>query len=85
MTQFSRFLAGCSLLSLFIFPWPLAAFLALLAAPALPLAPLALGLIADALYLPNVHILPLATMLGAAFTLAAYLVHRRLSPGIIGA
>lgn len=68
--------------SLLLFPWMVTAVLALLAAVFVPLLPLALGMLADALYLPP-HAWPLATLAGLIATLAAFLVRRRLSASIM--
>ena len=73
-----------ALLSLFLFPWPLTAALALSTALFVPAAPLALGLAADALYWsPSLHAIPFATIAGAFASALALLVRSRLLPGII--
>ncbi|MBU6321117.1 MAG: hypothetical protein KGI78_03535 [Patescibacteria group bacterium] len=82
MSRFAPLLLALAGLSLCFFPWPAAALLALLAAPAIPAAPAAVGLAADALYLPH-GAFPLATALGALAALLALLVRSRLAPGIL--
>lgn len=65
----------CGFLSLFLFPWPLTAVLAVGASFAFPLAALALGLAADALYYPGTGI-PYATLLGLAVMVFSYFVQQ---------
>lgn len=84
MITFAPLLALLAGVSLFFFPWPVAAALACLAAPAIPAAPIAVGIAADALYLVPGSF-PLATVLGATATIIAILVRSRLSPAIMGA
>jgi len=84
MIKFSPAVLVTAALSLLFFPWPLTAALVALSALAIPAAPLALGLMADALYFtPGLHALPLATIVGALVTTLALFVRSRLSPGII--
>lgn len=72
--------------SLIFLPWPVSAALALFAAPAIPLAPLALGIMADALYFsPGVSLVPLASLVGAVASALALLLRARLASGIIAA
>jgi hypothetical protein len=72
-------------LSPILFPWPLTALLALIAAAVSPLAPLAVGLIIDTLYFSRTASLfvPWATILGAVATLGAFSVHRFLETSIM--
>jgi len=82
MRRYAFAIVGSAFLSLLLFPWPLTALLALLAAPLLPFVPLTLGLVADALYwAPGVF--PLATLLGALTTATAFFVRSRLATGIM--
>ena len=82
MTRFAPLLVILAAISLFFFPWPLTTTLVLLASPVVPVAPLALGLSADALYrTPGVF--PLATLLGACASLLALFVRTRLTQGVI--
>lgn len=86
MIRFAAMLFIGAFLSLFFFPWPIAAVLGAIAAPFLPVVPLALGLAADTLYLaPNasLHTLPIATMIGLAGTIFATLVRRHLETRIM--
>ena len=84
MTKLAPALLLAAALSLVLFPWPLSAALALLMALFIPGAPLALGLVADALYwMPGLHALPLATIAGALTCALALFVRSRLLPGII--
>lgn len=76
------FVLACA--SLFLFPRVFAVFFALVAAPFIPAAPLAVGVLADSIYLsPGLHALPLATAFGALASLAAYAVRSRLSASIM--
>ncbi|HEX7651481.1 MAG TPA: hypothetical protein VF439_02075 [Candidatus Paceibacterota bacterium] len=69
----------------FLFPWAYAAVLAFALALAEPLAGIACGIIADALYYaPGTAHAPLGTALGFAGTLTAYLVRRFVKARIIG-
>lgn len=71
--------------SVIFFPWPLAAALAVILALFVPLVPLAAGLFCDTLYYtPAAGSWPLATLLGAVLTLAAFIVRNTLDTGIIG-
>jgi hypothetical protein len=70
-----------SFASAFLFPWPLTALLALAAASWEPLAPLAAGILLDALYwTPAAGAWPYATLAGLLATVAAYFVRGRLRP-----
>ncbi len=64
-------------------PWPFAFVLAIVAAFASPLAPLAVGIFADTLY--YAHGVPWATVLGLFVTLAAFGVHALLETRIMRA
>lgn len=73
-----------ALVSTILFPWPLTAFLALLASLYEPLVPLAVGLFADTLYYtPYAGTLPLFTFYGALATFLAFVVRSRLKASII--
>lgn len=73
--------ACCSLL---MFPRALTLFLALAAGPFIPGAPLAVGLLADALYgAPGAHTLPFFTIIGGVLSGLALFVRARFSAGII--
>jgi len=65
--------------STILFPWPLAAALAIVTSLFIPLLPLAVGIFADALYYaPHAANLPLFTLFGAVATCVALLVRSRL-------
>ena len=68
-----------------LFPWPLAALLALAAGWYEPFVPFAGGILADALYY-SAHAarLPWFTIGGAAASMLAVFVRSRLSAGTIG-
>ena len=84
MTRFALVTLVAAVLSLLLLPWPVSTALALISALFIPTAPLAVGLVADALYfMPGSHLLPLATIAGALATAAALFVRSRLAPGII--
>ena len=83
MTRYAPLVLVLAVVLLFVAPWPLPAFLALAVSPVIPVAPLARGLIVDALYKAPT-IFPLATTLGAAGSVLALFVRKRLAPGIIG-
>lgn len=71
----SRALLALALLGPFLFPWPLTAALAVLAAVYFPIAPLAVGLLTDALYYAHgAAALPWWSVLGLIATLVAYSV-----------
>lgn len=73
-----------TLASVALFPWPLAAILALFASSLEPLMPLAAGMFADALYYaPQAHATPLFTLVGAACTLAAFFVRSRVRASLV--
>ncbi len=77
-------LLAATLGSLLMLPWTFTVFLALLAVIVEPLVPLAVGLLADALYYtPGVHAAPLYTILGLLVTPIAFLVHRSIKTSII--
>lgn len=73
-------LASC--VGLLFFPWGLTAAFTLLATIWEPLMPLAVGILADALYYTPHHV-PLFTLMGALGTLFAYIVHRSVKTSII--
>lgn len=65
--------------SLFFFPRLLTLALALSAAPFVPAAPLAVGILADVLYAPaGLHALPFYTLLGGAACGVAFAVRARI-------
>ncbi|OGG49079.1 hypothetical protein A3G63_02960 [Candidatus Kaiserbacteria bacterium RIFCSPLOWO2_12_FULL_52_8] len=71
--------------SVVLFPWPLSAFVALIAGVSEPLVPLAAGLFADTLYyMPQSGAWPLFTLSGAVVTIIAAIVHDRLRTSRIG-
>lgn len=75
----SRMLTLASFVSAVFFPWPLTAVLALAAARAEPLVPLAAGIFADTLYYaPSSGGLPLFALGGAAATFGALFLRSRL-------
>lgn len=72
------------ILSLLFFPAPVAGILALLAAFYTPWAPLAVGVVADALYYTHgVGLWPIYSLVGAFATLAAILVRRFVETSIM--
>ena len=75
-----------ALTSAFIFPWPVTALLALFSALWLPLLPVTVGILVDALYYaPHASLLPWGTVAGAFVTAASFFVRRRLAARIIDA
>ncbi|MGH7175314.1 MAG: hypothetical protein ACREGR_03080 [Minisyncoccia bacterium] len=77
-------LLALALLAPFIFPWPLAALLTLAAAFFFPLAPLAVGALAEALYYAHgAYSFPLFLTLGVFTTLLALFVHRFVETSIM--
>lgn len=78
-------LAVVSLAGVVLFPWPLAALLALGAGWYEPLVPFASGIFADALYYgAHVARLPWFTVGGALASVLAVFVRSRLAAGTIG-
>jgi hypothetical protein len=76
----------CSLISVVLFPWQIAALIALGAAFVEPLVPFAMGLLIDTLYfMPQGVKLPLFTLGGALVSLVASVVHSRLRTSTIDA
>jgi hypothetical protein len=74
-----------SFISVVLFPWPLSALLALVAAFFEPLVPVAAGLFADTLYYaPQAGAWPVFTLYGLVVSSVIVLVRSRLSTGIIG-
>lgn len=70
------------LMSVIFFPWPFAAFLALVASLSEPFVPLAAGLFADTLYYtPSASALPFFTLIGAAVSAVSIFVRSRLRTG----
>lgn len=77
--------AVITFLSVFAFPWPLTAALALGVAVFEPLVPVITGVLIDSLYfVPRGHALPLFTLGGLLVTGVAFLVRSRLKTSIIG-
>lgn len=71
-------------ISVILFPWPLAVLVAAATAFFEPLVPLAAGLFADTLYFaPGAGAVPVFTLYGFAFSLAAMFVRSRLRTSII--
>ena len=67
-----------------LFPWPLVAVLAVLAAASFPLAPLGVGVIMDAFhYAPGAAGIPLAVAAGLTATLIALAVRQFVKTSII--
>jgi hypothetical protein len=86
MMLFALLMTGGALASLFVLPWQVAALLALIAAPFLPLAPVAVGLLADTLYLApsaSLHTLPVWTIAGIAVAVIALFVRRNVEARIM--
>jgi len=72
-------------ISVILFPWPITAALVIVASFFVPLAPLAVGLFADALYyVPQTGTVPWCTLFGIVATGFALFVRRRLRAGSIG-
>lgn len=78
MTWLSVALVVSACISLFFFPWPLTVLLTLGSGVLVPLVPLALGLLADALYWAPGAGMPFYTLTGALITVLAFFVHARL-------
>lgn len=73
-----------SLVAVFIFPAPLAIAVALLSAVFSPLTPLAVGILADALYYTeSAYVVPLYSLWGAVVALLAFFVRRFVATSII--
>lgn len=71
-------------ISVILFPWPFSVLLAFISAPFVPLVPFAAGIFADTLYYaPHANLLPVFTIAGAFFSVAALFVRSRLMTGII--
>lgn len=70
-------------LCLFLFPWPVAFIGAVLFSLLEPLLPLAVGILAEALFYAPGQGLPFYALGGLLATLAAYFVQSRLKAGII--
>jgi len=83
MTWLSVGLVVGACISPFFFPWPLTALLALGSGLFVPLAPIALGLLADTLYLAPGAGVPFYTFLGVLVTALAFFVRARLLARII--
>ena len=77
-------LLALALIAPFILPWPLSAALAACAAFYFPFAPLACGVLIDALYFARgAYHYPFFTALGVLATLAALFVHRFVETSIM--
>ena len=73
-----------ALISLFVFPAPVSAALALAAAFVSPLSAVALGVLADMLYFtPQTYAFWLYTVLGALTAIAAFLARRFVETRIV--
>jgi hypothetical protein len=81
-----RGIASCaSMASVVLFPWPVAAVLAIVFSVQVPLLPVAVGLFTDVVYWHSfAGLIPLGTVAGCVCTIAAFLVRMRLNAGIIG-
>lgn len=73
-----------TLLSVIFLPWVCTALLAIVSALSLPLLPLAAGILFDVLYWTPRASFPIASVLGAVVSAAAFLVRMRFRAGIIG-
>jgi hypothetical protein len=77
-------LLALAILAPVLFPWPLSAALALSAAIYFPLAPLACGILIDALYFaPGAYPYPFFLAAGLLAALAALFVHRFVETSIM--
>lgn len=65
-------------ISVIFLPWLVTACLAVALAAFEPLVPIAIGIFADALYMPYGSFLPISTLLGAGVALVAFLVRSQL-------
>ncbi|MDO8407852.1 MAG: hypothetical protein Q7S95_01270 [bacterium] len=84
MKHFAWLLVVLACCSLLLFPRALTLLLALAAGPFIPGAPLAVGLLADALYAATgAHALPFFTIIGGALSGLALFVRARFSAGSI--
>ena len=72
-----------TLASAIFFPWPYTVLLGFASALAVPLLPLAAGILVDLSYHAPAAGPPLGTIVGAAVSIIALLVRKRLKPGII--
>ena len=71
-------------ISLFIFPWPVAAAMMLASGLVLPFSAFALGIIADLVYfVPGSAFMPYFSVLGLVFFILSVLVHRFVKTRII--
>ncbi len=79
LSAFGGTLTVLSFISVVFFPWPLTAVLVIASSLSVPLLPLAVGMFFDTLYYtPQATSLPLAALLGALATCAAFFVRSRL-------
>ncbi len=73
-----------ALIALFVFPWQVSLVAVAAAALFMPLAGIALGVIADIVYyVPGATFIPYFSLLGAGATLLSVLVHRFVKTRII--
>lgn len=78
-------LAFSTMVAVAIFPWSVAAFLALASSIFEPILPLSAGLFADVLYYePRAGALPFFTLGGAVATALAFIVRKLLRASTIG-
>lgn len=79
-----KIFSAAAIISVFWFPWPLTAVLALSVSPFEPFIPLAAGVAFDLLYYaPHSGAFPYFTLFGAAATILAFFVRSRLKASII--
>ncbi|MDP2594127.1 MAG: hypothetical protein Q8P36_02210 [bacterium] len=84
MKHFAWLLLVGACCSLIFFPRVFTLLLVLAAGPFIPGAPLAVGMLADALYVaPSAHALPFFTIIGGALSGIALFVRARFSAGSI--
>jgi len=69
--------------SVIFLPWLVTACIAVVLAAFDPLVPIALGIFADALYMPYGSFLPVSTLLGAGVAIVAFFVRSRLKTSIM--
>jgi len=82
---FPKVIVVCALLAPFLFPWPFAVALMILAGAYEPLAAVACGLVADALYYAHgLSSVPYLTLLGVAVAVISVFVRKFVETRIIG-
>lgn len=82
-TVVGAFVLGAAFVSPFMFPLAVTVFLALCAALVTPLAPLAIGILIDALYGGVVSSYPIASLVGAVASLLAFFIERYIKTSIM--